>query len=59
MHLHRALRAELLTAEAAYTRLAVDFCFLVLVYHNSLCGADVSADAAAYAKVLFKRGTGT
>ena len=58
MHLHSALGAELLTAEAAYARLAVYLSLPSLIYKDSLSRTDICANTAAYAQVLFKSGAG-
>ena len=46
VYLHSALRTKLLTAEAAYARAPIDF-RLFIFYFYCLCGADITADAAA------------
>ena len=56
MHLHCALGAELLTAEAANTAFSIDNRFFIL-NNNRLRGADIAANSAAYAEAFFKHGS--
>ena len=55
LYLHRALRAEFLTTEAAYARPFVDH-RLSLLHNDRLGGADLKADLAADAFVPFNSG---
>ena len=51
-YLHRALRAELLAAEATDAKRAVDDGLFIL-YYDCLCGADVFTNSTADTKVFF------
>ena len=57
-HLHCALRTEFLAAEATNTSLAVDF-RLFIFNHDSISGANITADATADAHTLYKTGLST
>ena len=52
MHLHRALRAKFLTAEASDAGGSINFCLFILNYYR-FCGTDITAYSAAYAHLFF------